>query len=544
MAFFKLVSTAHNANDIRNLTAIEKHEGQLIISDSGIMFYDTSTDRIELSPDTSHLLEKSFANSLVTGVNFENDSENNAVKIKIDTINPADNTTESKEFNLQLENGTIVENDGNIVFTLTDFSEDLKAKIKEEIEALAANPIVIKTIEIEDETKDEVAIANTWGETTPNNGDMAICIRTINGDKKSRTAYIYDGESSNWVALDGNYNANNVYFSEDLLTTTAIGNITLTNGQATISAKGGNLIDLFNTIYVKEDNVSLKKSSPSAKLSSTSTTYYEIGTTGTRNITVSMNDDGEYKYGYLPLASETGNEAAGSVATSITTGTGTGVAVTATKPFELTFNGVAVEPTVENGATFTLAPTAQTNMTEMKIKGKMNYDKGGIPVSNLKKLYPAQRIAAGSDETDEVSAFRWYIPFYQGFTYADTAIADHANITATELTTKLAAPVKQTSDGKVVSSSQNVKNIDAVAYSKTKCTKAVAAKAWRQYYLAYPKDWSFDMSGAKDSNGIDCTVNQAKDVELDINGTKVTYAVYYIHNAADYGTLGITWTLG
>lgn len=378
-------------------------------------------------------------------------------------------------------------------------------------------------------------------EAEANADDIFILKSLIADGKYSYTAYVYDGV--NWVAMDGNYNASNVYFDTDLMTTTAIGNITLTNGQATIPAKGGNLIDLFNTIYVEEDDEGLKKSSPSAKLSSTSPTYYEIGKTGTRNITVSMNDDGEYKYGYLPLASETGNEVAGDAATTITTGAGTGVAVTATKPFELTFNGAAVEPTVENGATFTLAPTAQTTMTEMKMKGRMNYDKGGIPVSNLKKLYPAQRITAGYDDTDEASAFRWYIPFYQGFTYSDTAIADHANITAEQLTTKLAAPAKQTSDGKVVSTSQNVKNVDSVAYSKTKCTKAAAAKAWRQYYLAYPKDWSYDMSGAKDSNGIDCTVNQAKDVELDINGTKVTYAVYYINNAADYGTLGITWTL-
>lgn len=371
--------------------------------------------------------------------------------------------------------------------------------------------------------------------------DIFVVKSLIAEGKYSYTSYVYDG--SNWVAMDGNYNASNVYFDADLMTTTAIGNITLTNGQATIPAKGGNLIDLFNTIYVEEDDESLKKSSPSAKLSSTSPTYYEIGKTGTRNITVSMNDDGEYKYGYLPLASETGSETAGDAATTITTGTGTGVVVTATKPFELTFNGADVEPTVENGGTFTLAPTAQTAMAEMKMKGRMNYDKGGIPVSNLKKLYPAQRIAAGYDDTDEAVAFRWYIPFYQGFTYSDTAIADHANITAEQLTTSLAAPAKQTADGKVVSTSQNVKNVDSVAYSKTKCTKAAAAKAWRQYYLAYPKDWSYDMSGAKDSNGIDCTVNQANDVELDINGTKVTYAVYYINNAADYGTLGITWTL-
>ena len=380
--------------------------------------------------------------------------------------------------------------------------------------------------------------------TEVQNGDIAIVKRYITGESGaiSYTSYVYDSDLG-WAATDGNYSASNVFFKEDLMTTTAMGNITLTNGQATIPAKGQNIVDVFNTIYVKEDNVDLKKSSPSAKLSSTSPTYYEIGTTGTRNITVSLNDDGEYKYGYLPLASELGTESSGDSASTITTGTGTGVVVTAATPYELTFDGSAVSPTSTNGGTFTLAPEAQTEMAEMKMKGKVNYEKGGIPVSNLKKLYPAQRIAAGYDETDEASAFRWYIPFYQGFTFSDSVIADPKNITATQLTTGLTAPAKQTADGKVVSTSQNVKNVDSVAYGKTKCTKAAASKAWRQYFLAYPTDWGFDMSGAKDANGIDCTVNKANEVTVNLNGTDVKYTVYYINNAADYGTLGITWTL-
>lgn len=390
---------------------------------------------------------------------------------------------------------------------------------------------------------------------TKHDGDVAIvksAISTVNGvSKYSYTSYVYesslddDGVTSHgWSAMDGNYSANNVYFSEDLMTTTAMGNISLTNGQATIAAKGKNIVDVFNTIYVKEDKSGLKKSSPSAKLSSTTTTYQEIGTTSSKDITVSMNDDGEYKYGFLPLASETGSETAGETAATVTTGTGTGVVVTETTPYELTFNGSALSPKTTNGATFTLAPAAQTTKTEMKMKGRMNYQQGGIPVSNLKKLYPAQRIAAGYDDTDEAIAFRWYIPFYQGFTFSDTVIADPDNITAAQLTTGLAAPVTKTSDGKVTSTIKDVTKITgSSAYSQTKITAAVASKAWRQYFLAYPTSYGFDMTGAKDANGIDCTVKKAKEVTVNINGTDVKYTVYYINNAADYGTLGITWSI-
>ena len=49
--------------------------------------------------------------------------------------------------------------------------------------------------------------------------------------------------------MDGNYNAENVYFDEDLMTTTAVGVIKLTNGQATIPAAGKNLKEVFNTIF-------------------------------------------------------------------------------------------------------------------------------------------------------------------------------------------------------------------------------------------------------------------------------------------------------
>jgi hypothetical protein len=55
------------------------------------------------------------------------------------------------------------------------------------------------------------------------------------------------------------------------------------------------------------------------------------------------------------------------------------------------------------------------------------------------------------------------------------------------------------------------------------------------------------MAKAKDSNNIDCTVRKANNITLTFgeedNSVDVIYNVYYIHNAADYGTLTINWTL-
>ena len=79
-------------------------------------------------------------------------------------------------------------------------------------------------------------------------GDIAIIKRVIASEKYEYTAYVYNGIS--WCAMDGNYNAENVYFDKDLVTTSAVGNITLTNGQATIAATGKNLKQVFDNFGI------------------------------------------------------------------------------------------------------------------------------------------------------------------------------------------------------------------------------------------------------------------------------------------------------
>lgn len=59
--------------------------------------------------------------------------------------------------------------------------------------------------------------------------------------------------------MDGNYSAENVYFSKDLVVTTQIGNIELNDGKAIIPAEGKNLKEIFETIFVKEENPSIEE---------------------------------------------------------------------------------------------------------------------------------------------------------------------------------------------------------------------------------------------------------------------------------------------
>lgn len=424
--------------------------------------------------------------------------------------------------------------------------KDGKAKLKiatEDNQTFANAPYVgteanVFQVELEaTDLDDEAAINRVVGENEINPGDVAIVKAGIAGSAKSYTSYVYDGE--NWSAMDGNYSARNVYFKNNITLAgdyTSVGNIKLSEG--TLSTAGQSLEDVMTNIFTKELKDELKTEDPSASISSF-TQYYEIGTGGSKSVTLTLND-GEYKNGYSTDPTE---PTEGQVVTTVLNDQTTGVVVDTSKtsPYSVTFNGSTKEAA---NATFTLDAPTKNEKTELTASGKIWHTQGGVPVSNLKKAYPDQRIAAGQVTSEASAKFRWYIPFYQGFTFSDNVIADPANITATQLTTGLTAPASKTADNKVTSTSTAVKNINANAYDKKKCIAAAASKSWRQYFLAYPTDYSYDMSAAKDSNGIDCTVNKANEVELDINGNKIKYTVYYINNAADYDTLGITWTLG
>lgn len=359
-------------------------------------------------------------------------------------------------------------------------------------------------------------------------GDIIVIKDLIIDNKWQYTAYVYD--SVNWVAMDGNYNAENIYFDEDLITTTPIGNIILNGGQATIAAAGKNLKEVFETIFVQEDNENLKISNPTGALSG-DITYYEIGSTGSKDVVLTMTDDGAYKYGYTTEVIESGVN----VIDIINDGT-TGINSN-DLTYSLTLEGMPVSPMVSGGNVFTLTPFVKSGITSVDAFGIIAYGDGKIPVSNLKRAYPEQKINADIISVTK-EQFRWYIPFYQGFTYDSNVIVDHATISAEQLN-NLNAPAAGTSTA--------VKNIDSIAYNKTKLITATAQAPWRQYYIAYPKDWNYKITNMKDSNGINCTIRQGDDIVITYGNEDfpidITYSVYYVHNAITYDTLTLSWSI-
>lgn len=222
------------------------------------------------------------------------------------------------------------------------------------------------------------AITAAVGENALVAGDIAIVKDVISGDKYQYTAYVYNG--SVWVAMDGNYNAENVYFDKDLVTTSAVGNITLTNGQATIAATGKNLKQVFDTIFVKEKNPSVTQ--PSVSVSLAGAGAKEVGTKVTPSYTATFNA-GKYEFGPA-----------------------TGCSITS---WSVTDTNNA-EPL--NTATGSFAEITVADDTNYKVTATGNFSEGVIPVTNVGNEYVAGKIAAGSKSATSSAITGYRNSFY------------------------------------------------------------------------------------------------------------------------------------
>ena len=233
-------------------------------------------------------------------------------------------------------------------------------------------------IEAQAEQEDLTAIANAVGDAVLQSGDIAIIKRVIASEKYEYTAYVYNGIS--WCAMDGNYNAENVYFDKDLVTTSAVGNITLTNGQATIAAAGKNLKQVFDTIFVKEKNPSITQ--PSVSVSLEGAGAKEVGTKVTPSYTAKFSA-GKYEFGPATGCSIT--------SWSVTDSNGSEAQSTAIGNF--------AEITVEDD-------------TNYKVIATGNFSAGAIPVTNVGNEYASGKITAGSKSATSSAITGYRNSFY------------------------------------------------------------------------------------------------------------------------------------
>ena len=229
-----------------------------------------------------------------------------------------------------------------------------------------------------------VLAAGNVGET--HEDDIFIVKTLIAGGKYSHTAYVYDG--AKWVAMDGNYNADNVYFDEDMLVTKEIGYITLTNGQGTIPSSGKNIKEVFEAMFVKEQNPTTTQ--PKVALTFSQAKAYEVGSKVIPSYSATFNA-GNYTYGPA-----------------------TGVTVT-------TWEVTDTDGNTSASASGTFPEITVADGTNYKITAKATHTEGAVPVTNKKTPYEAGKIAAGSKSTTS-SAVTGYRSFFYGV--LDTATAN------------------------------------------------------------------------------------------------------------------------
>jgi len=332
-------------------------------------------------------------------------------------------------------------------------------------------------------------------------GDICICKAIIDGTTSEYTISTYFWTGSAWEAATGSYNAETVYFNKDLVTTFAIGNVTLTNGQATIPAKGKNLKEVFDYIFKKEDNVDLKKKDPSVS-STAALTWYEQGhDVDSKNVTIVF-EDGEYKYGPEPTGSTV-------------------------EAYIFKFNGGNAEES--DSATKLITSAALVGNAKQSVVISARYGVGNTPVSNTGKQYSDQAISGGTTTAVTKELFGSYIPMYLGFKYADgeggEALINTSNISDTDITgmTKIK---------------------DLAAYNKTYTTTKTATESWRQFVYAIPAVTGYKaLTAVTDSNGLPLTVTNIGTKTISFgNGVETTYNIYGVLLDADYDTLKIDFT--
>lgn len=260
--------------------------------------------------------------------------------------------------------------------------EDVIALIKNNLEDLASAAQVFQITLEPNETHND-AINRAIEGLLIQAGDVVIIKELIVNGKYQHTAYIFD--NNNWIPMDGNYSAANVFTPEDIQVTTAVGELAAN----TIVDAGTNFAELL--IKILSQSKDPAKTDPSitafSVTNSGSGKDFEAGTSITPKWTATFNA-GSYTY-----KSTISNE-------TIKPVSGTGVTVNS---YSVTKDGVEIG-TVKDGSASAFVLEDDT----VNFKIIANYSDGNYALTNLNKLPETEvRIAAGTAEkTATITTYR------------------------------------------------------------------------------------------------------------------------------------------
>ena len=239
----------------------------------------------------------------------------------------------------------------------------------------------------------------TGASATAKVDDIFIVKRLISTGHYSYTAYVYNG--TGWAAMDGNYSADNVYFSSDLVATEKVGTITIpSSGSATVSAAGKTVTEVLKSILAKEKNPTITQ--PAVSLSVPQNKAYEVGTKITPSYTASLSA-GSYEYG---------------PATGVTASAWSVVLNTSTPQTLTTASGKFNEVTVEDSTNLSITATA-------------THGAGAAPKTNIGTAKAELAIQAGTKSATSSAKVTGYRSFFYG---VDTGNGEITSATIRALT--------------------------------------------------------------------------------------------------------------
>ena len=311
----------------------------------------------------------------------------NQVNIRLITRNDtAENWTTKNpvllegEMGLVRETGLIKVGDGTTAWNNLSYINDLSTVTANHYEGTAA----------EGET-DTAVIARVLGETVAEKDDTFIVKRVISGAKTSYTAYVYDG--TKWAAMDGNYDASNVYFDNDFVATAPIGVVEIpASGSTTISAAGKSVKDVLAGIFAKEKEPAV--TNPAVSITASANKAYEVGTKVSPSYSASLSA-GSYTYG---------------PATGITA-----------KTWSVTNSGSDETLTTATG---TFAEITVADNTNLSITATATYDAGAMPKTNIGNEAPAKQIKAGSASATTSAKITGYRNLFYGVVNTENLTSD------------------------------------------------------------------------------------------------------------------------
>ena len=245
------------------------------------------------------------------------------------------------------------------------------------------------TVENEDSSamhQDIIAVATK--DVLLSAGDIIIIKDIITGDKWQHTSYVYTGAA--WAAMDGNYNAENVYFDEDFIFTQALGTVTIpSTGSKTVEATGKNIREFLASLFAQE--IEPTKGNPSISFSKPASSTQEVGTKVTPQYAIDF-----YKGSY------TYNDDTGVTATGYTVTDSLGRTATAK-------SGSMPEFQIEDGKTYTISATA-------------TYSDGIVPSTNIGNKCEAQQIKAGTTAKATSNSIKGYRKCFGGMDATGAAL--------------------------------------------------------------------------------------------------------------------------